>query len=420
MNSFEKVVYNRIKKFPFLKSLVRDTYQSAMLLFFPPKSKKESDYPITVLEGYFFGFHDKVPWSFDNSKLLAHRIINHKSVKCVGHIEIGYFNKDLNAFKTLATTSSWNWQQGSMLQWVNNEEIIFNYWDGSYNRAKLIDLEGKVIKELDQPISNVSSCSNFGLSFSFDRLGKGMKGYGYQHSDLKDSLTAFESEDNGISLYDFRSNKFNMLFSVKDIANFKRENSMDGAYHFLTHTQFSPDSKRFLFLHRWQEKGGKRVNTRLLTSDLNGQNLFAFNSSGMVSHLTWFENNKILAYASTKKYGDSYTVFTDKSGAVEVLSSRVFNSDGHPQFCASNNLIVSDTYPNHRRMQQLFLMDIEGEKKKILGHFFSPPRFKEIFRCDLHPRWDRHGSMICFDSVHTGVRSVCIMKLKKNDFKLTS
>lgn len=420
MNNIEKVVYNTVKKFPFLKSLLRDTYQRLILLLYPPKSKIVSDYQITIQEGYYFGFHDKIPWSYDNSKLLAHRIKNHKSVDCEGDIDIGYFNKDLDTFKTLASTSSWNWQQGSMLQWVNNEEIIFNYWDGSNNRARLIDIEGNVLEELYHPVSIVSSCSNFALSFSFDRLGMGMQGYGYQFSDIKNSITTLEPEDNGIRLYNFRSNRFVMLFSVKDIANYKRESSMDGAYHFLTHTQFSPDSKRFLFLHRWQEKGGKRVNTRLLTSDLNGENLFTFNSNGMVSHLTWFKNNKILAYASTKKFGDAYTIFTDQSNAIEVLNNEVFNSDGHPQFCETNNLIVSDTYPNRSRMQQLFLLDLRLQKKKTLGYFFSPLRFKEVFRCDLHPRWDRCGNMICFDSVHTGVRSVCVLKLNGNELKKTS
>ncbi|CAZ95802.1 MULTISPECIES: hypothetical protein [Zobellia] len=412
MNKFEKVVYNTVKKFPFLKSFVRDVYQGIMVMVSPPKSKKVTDNNVIEREGFFFGFHDKIPWSYDNSKLLAHRIKNVNSINSEGEIEIGYFHEDLETFEPLGVTSSWNWQQGSMLQWVNSEEIIFNVWDGKGNGARIIDLTGKVIRNLNYPVSVVSNCGQFALSFSFNRLGVGMPGYGYEHVDRGEDVSIQEPEDSGIYLYDYKGDTFKMLFSVKTIANYKREESMDGAYHFLTHTQFSPDSKRFLFLHRWQEGSSKRVNTRLLTSDLEGKDLYLLNSNGMVSHLTWFGGNKILAYASTKKYGDAYTIFTDKSEDVAILNPDEFNSDGHPQFCNNNGLIVSDTYPNRSRMQQLFLLDVAEQEKKVLGSFFSPLKYKETYRCDLHPRWDRLGNMICFDSVHTGVRSICVMKLK--------
>ncbi len=47
-------------------------------------------------------------------------------------VEIGYFDgKDQTKFKSIATTSTWNWQMGSMLQWVGNTNtIIFNDYNG--------------------------------------------------------------------------------------------------------------------------------------------------------------------------------------------------------------------------------------------------------------------------------------------------
>ena len=205
MNRFEKFIYNAVKKFPFLKSFIRNLYQRVFLFLTPPRDKQSSPYEIALKKGYFFGFHDKVPWSPDNSRILAHKIGNQKTSKCLGELEVGYFDENLMEFTSIASTQAWNWQQGSMLQWVDDQRIIFNHWNGRKNVAKLINLEDDSSKELDRPISIVSRCGTFALSFSFDRLGIGMPGYGYQNRD-DHSAFDLEPEDNGMHLYNFNKN----------------------------------------------------------------------------------------------------------------------------------------------------------------------------------------------------------------------
>jgi GT2 family glycosyltransferase len=71
MNKVELFLYNLVKANPRLKRKVRDAYQR-MCDWVPVKSV-ESAYTIEVRKGFFYGFHDKCPWSADNRMLLAHQ-----------------------------------------------------------------------------------------------------------------------------------------------------------------------------------------------------------------------------------------------------------------------------------------------------------------------------------------------------------
>src|SRR5215467_4337466 len=91
MNRAELVVYNLVKQNPRLKMGIRNAYQRVCDAF--PVKRAVSAYPITVYEGYFFGFHDKCPWSADNSRLLANQCdIPPRMPRPDDHITVGYFS----------------------------------------------------------------------------------------------------------------------------------------------------------------------------------------------------------------------------------------------------------------------------------------------------------------------------------------
>ena len=98
MNKLESLIYQVLKHNPKVKELVRDIYQA--MLYLVPVQREKSAYPVTVREGYFFGFHDKNPWSYDNKYLLAHgyhRIKNRVPEKD-DQIDIGFFTGDNYSF----------------------------------------------------------------------------------------------------------------------------------------------------------------------------------------------------------------------------------------------------------------------------------------------------------------------------------
>ena len=73
---------------------------------------------------YFFGYYDKSPLNKDNSKILACKASFIDRMPSADDVlEIGYFDwKNSNEFIKLNETKAWNWQQGCMLQWLQNSE----------------------------------------------------------------------------------------------------------------------------------------------------------------------------------------------------------------------------------------------------------------------------------------------------------
>lgn len=213
----------------------------------------------------------------------------------------------------------------------------------------------------------------------------------------------------GISLLDMQSGSAVLLFSVADIAAVLPDKTMNGAFHFLTHCLFSPSGKRFLFLHRWV-KDANATFTRMFSCDRNGSDLHLFPTGGMVSHIAWRDEQQVLAYSRTTAGRDGYILFTDRSSEYLHVAAGILNSDGHPSFPKGIPAhFITDTYPDRFRRSYLILFDMAGGKRTDLGYFRQPLSYKEEIRCDLHPRWNHDGTMICFDSAHAGRRALCTM-----------
>lgn len=410
MNKVERFVYDVVKKNPYIKDLVRNYYQ--LMLSIVPQKKLETSYKTLMKEKCFFGFHDKSPWSFDNSKLLVHKYkMKNREINKDDEVEIGYyFGTDYKNYKKLGTTLSWNWQQGAMLQWIGEKELIgFNFWDEGKNVFKITDLEGKDVKKLPMAIGAVSTNGKYALGYSFERLNNGMYGYGYlnENDETKDEKVP---KDKGLSRVDIDTLEVKTLFSINDIAMIERSEDMEDAYHFFTHTLFSPNSEKFFFLHRWK-KGNERLKSRIVCSNLDGTGIEMLPTDDFVSHLSWKGNEEIIAYSSSNEKGDCYHIFNIKNGKVKHIDKEIYSVDGHPQYLDSLDSMVTDTYPNRFRIQELSLFDFSKNKKSIIAKIYSPRNFKGVIRCDLHPRWDRRGERICVDTSHLGQRDMMIIEL---------
>ena len=65
MNRLERFIYERVKAQPWLKDSIVMLYRAIFSII--PGKTVISKRPIKVRENYFFGFHDKCPWSGDNT-----------------------------------------------------------------------------------------------------------------------------------------------------------------------------------------------------------------------------------------------------------------------------------------------------------------------------------------------------------------
>ncbi|MPR32127.1 hypothetical protein [Salmonirosea aquatica] len=133
----------------------------------------------------------------------------------------------------------------------------------------------------------------------------------------------------------------------------------------------------------------------------------------------------------------NWLVFSDEdSPTCSLLADGILSEDGHPSFCPTNrDWMICDTYPNTEGIRTLYLFQYSTQRKIDLGYYkmiSNKPDLASLgdslenveasviksfkldnlaftrsgLHCDLHPRWNRNGTTVSFDSIHEGVRRI--------------
>ena len=425
MNIIERTVYDLVKGNPKLKIGMRKLYQSVFDLV--PYKACISPYEITTREGYFFGFHDKVPFSADDSRLLGMRydiplrMPTHKDA-----LTIGYFDGENHKnFNEVTKTHSWNWHQGCQLQWrgLSNTEIIFNDFVDEKNVSRVVNVEtGQTVNVFDQCISSASDDGKWAVGYSFERVNKCMPGYGYSAGHENDivaqGIVNAAPDDDGLYAVNLETNSIDRIVSIEQVIKSYPDEEMENGIHFFSHAIISPNSRRVMFLHRWF-KGTDCMKrwSRMFTCNRDGSDLYLFPTSGMVSHMGWQDGDHILAYCRDIHGKDGYLLFEDQQkNACTRIGDESYTSDGHPSFDKSGNWILTDTYPDRSRRSYVTLYDHKNRRRYNIAFLKHWKQFASIYPyshwcCDLHPRWNRAGTTLCFDSVYVGKRSLCTVQV---------
>ena len=414
MNKLEAFVYKKVKNNYKLKNFVRNVYQGFYDLL--PNYDSQFSYEPIVLSNSFYGFHDTKPFSDDGSMLLACRCsIPLRMPTAEDFLEVGFWcGEGFKDWKKVGETLSWNYHKGCRLQWVaESNECIYNVFANGKLRSCVNNVVEGSNRLIDWPIDTVSVDGRIATSFSYERLQQMMPGYGYVFGDDDAFLEEDIPNKTGLFLIDLKKNTRELFLSLKDIAAFKQERSMIGTFHFVTHTEFSPDGRYVSFLHRWYR--GTSRNTRLLVYDMEQKQLFASPTSGMVSHYAWNKIGGIVAYCRVENV-DSHVYFESaEMNKWKRCGYPKLNSDGHQHFI-DNDWFLTDTYPDKWRHCKLYKVNRKTDEVILLADVKSPKRFvspdeQHHWKCDLHPRCDAQGRWASFDSVHTGERSLCVMPL---------
>ncbi|MFS0788254.1 hypothetical protein ABC345_17975 [Shouchella sp. 1P09AA] len=412
LKKVENQINSTFNKLPGLKKYVKRSYQLAMYSV-SSKIKAEGDIErISPKDGmeYFFGYYDKSPWNADERFLVCLRAKNTtKSTAPKEKAEIVLIDtENENEITVLAKTSTWNVQQGCMLQWLGpnfDEEIIFNdFRDGSYCSV-IMNINTKVEKVIDSPVYSVSPKGDYALTLDFSRLHSLREGYGY--SNLVENTIGQKLPENPcIWSINLKTNELKPYLNYKDFFNFETRDEMIEAEHKVNHIMISPDGKKFMVLHRWIN-GSKRY-SRLLTINMEDKKMYNLLDDNMVSHCYWKNNNEIIAYARKEREGNGYFLLKDKTNDYKKVWEELI-ADGHPSFSPDGKKAVTDTYPNRSRIASVYL--IREEEVKTIARVHAPFKYDNNFRCDLHPRWNRSSSKICIDSVFEGKRGLYIINL---------
>ena len=384
---------------------------------------------------HFFGYYDKFPWNKNGRYLLGlettfiDRPPTPNDCATIGLIDLA----DNNRWTPLAETLAWNWQQGTMLQWLPTEPdrlIIYNYRDGDRFVSVICDIHTGESRMLPLPIYAVSRDGKSAVTLNFARLAQTRPGYGYVGL-----LDAYEDEihpdSDGIYWMDLSTGEHKLIISLAQIVSIRHAPNMDNAKHWFNHILFNPDDTRFLFLHRWRRPDGGRW-TRMFTAKLDGSDIYCVADHEMTSHFDWRNPRQILAWARQHDIGDRYFLFTDHTnvfasltdafglrehpdevGEVEIVGEGILTTDGHCSYSPDGRWILTDTYPDRDRMRTLILYRPSDGYRVDIGRFFAPKELDGEIRCDLHPRWSRDGQQVCIDSVHEGHRQMYVLDVGK-------
>lgn len=381
---------------------------------------------ISPLDGeYFFGYYDLQP--FNGNLHLTHKVANADKLHERGDVaEVGLLDINTEKYERLDTTGAWCFQQGAMLQWnplAPEDEVIYNsLGDGDYN-ATILNIHTGKKRFLDRPVANVSPKGDYALSINMSRLYDFRPGYGY--AEYGDPFYwKNHSADDGIFLTDMKTGKSRLIISMEQIWEFSK-GYFGGKDQKLVvnHITFNTDGSRFLFLVRnFPPAGGKHA-TAIITANTDGSDMFLLSDYGIQSHYFWLDREHVIFYSDGKELAcargkASNYILKDKTYEGELVGGGYFNRDNHMSYSPDRKLMITDTYPDERIMQPLKAISIEKDLCVELGRFYSIKRSVTDLRCDLHPRWNRDGSMISFDSTHEGQRGVYVIDMEpvKNEF----
>lgn len=390
------------------------------------------------------GYHDIKPFNkLNDNIILMHRYPkNTIGPKSNLPIDICLWDHKNNIFNKISETTAWSWEQGSRLQWLDNENIIFNYMlDGKLQSCK-VNIKNPNDKNYYNPIYSVKN-SKF-LSLNYNRIWKFWKNYGY----FINNQEKFEicPDDDGIFLNDFKGNK-KLILSIKDAVNLCGLQHIKKTF-FLVHPTFNPNGDKMVSILRFINDNGNLISFFIWT------NLLDFRSEILVrervSHFEWIDNNKIVIWCRmnkknfeklrfnyfTEKYFISnlkkiinflkpslrqklisthyYVIDLENKFKNQILDKENLIEDGHPQISTNCKFLITDTYANVDGYQKLLLYEFKKNKTYKLGKFKVDNEITNNgFKYDLHPRWNYNDNLVSIDSSHEGSRQSYILNIEK-------
>ncbi|RLD62355.1 MAG: hypothetical protein DRI95_13165 [Bacteroidetes bacterium] len=408
----EKNIAFFLGKYPWFKEHAKKAYQSLNYLLYKKKYKYKLHNEVWISElknsenfGSFWGYYDKS--SMLNGNVLAHTFSKSLSniIRSKESINI-YLNE-----KLISKTNSWNWQQGSMLTWMDENRIFHNIFDNGNYKCKILNIKNSIDRIINSPIYSYNRKTDTALGLNFKRLTEFRPDYGYFCHEYLDSVD-FDDNNDGVFRIFIENNTRDLIISIEDLKKFKTKSSMINATHKVNHIDISPNGLRFIFLHRWFNKSGEKF-SRLISSNVNGSEMFILSDDNMVSHCTWRNNHEIVGWMKKNEVGIGYFAIEDKYGSFKQLGKGILTEDGHPSFSSCGRYMLTDTYPDRSRMSKILLFDTKNEELNVIGEFLSPPKYFGEKRCDLHPRFSDNVNLITFDSVHDGLRNQYSLNITK-------
>lgn len=411
---------------PRLRALTKSAYQRANYLLGGWRRQRMRLHPGATIERIagsrrdrragtrpeecFFGYFGMQPWSLDGSRQLFHRW----RPPDARNVEICVRDRRSAAVRVIAESRAWNFQQGSMAQWLRldgDESVLFNDAVGRTLVCRIVAADGRE-RVVPWPVQALHPGCGEALSINYRRLARLRPEYGYG-VPADNFAPDLPLDRDGIWRFDLRSGESRLIVPLDRLLDIAPRPDMAGAEHKVNHAVYSPDGGEFVFMHRWQGARGRF--SRLYVARADGAHLRLLLDDRLVSHYAWRDDATLLVWARTREQGDRYHLLDVSTGARSALGAGALDrfGDGHPSWSPDRRWIVTDTYPDRARMRKLFVYDTAAQQLIEVGAFHSPWRYDGPRRCDLHPRWSPDGRQVSIDSAHEGVRATYVVDVSR-------
>jgi hypothetical protein len=359
---------------------------------------------------HFYGYYGFDPWDASGRNHIALETdFDRRAPLADDSARVGLVDRETGAFRALAETRAFNFQQGSMLHWIDaghGEEITYNDWEDGIVISRALDPRTGRKRRISRAVTDVAPDCRTALGVDYRRLYHCRKVVGYANPADRPLLPA--PEDSGMWLIDLVTGQSRLVLSIATVARAAGIQPKQDNPIWLNHVTYSPNGMRVLFLFRMRTGSANNSwTTSFWTVNPDGTDLECrIPLGGWVSHYAWQDDRHLLV--TTDMHGEKgFLLMEDHSPRWERFGVGAMPTDGHACYSPDRRWIVCDTYPQgDGRMQELMLYNPGSREKVVLGRFHSEPVFTGDVRCDLHPRWARDGRSVTIDTVDGGDRQI--------------
>jgi hypothetical protein len=391
-------------------------------------------------DSHFFGYYGISPVSKCGKYLLAHRAnFEGRSITSSDFVEIGYYNIVNKQWFSIDISYAFNWQEGSMLQWLAGSkevEFVYNVIENGRLFSKTFSIITGDYKINPCHVYACSPQSNHSAVISYTSISKNRASYGY----VKSFSECINLNPLSISILNHDKGELVEILSRLTLEECLGRELSSKSY--IQHFYWSPDGTKALFYLR--EKRGRSFDSCLIAISTKGEILNTYIENEL-SHITWRDDDSFIVFCRPITFRDNrfFELFFDYSKrlAIAIFGLTVskktkINSirkihrygyylynifgnsspvsrfsaedrDGHPSYIGIDKFI-SDTYQDSLNYRELYSYKLDDRSSSIIGRFYSP--FNNCdYRCDLHPRYIQGFNWICIDSAHSGKRQIYLI-----------
>jgi hypothetical protein len=352
------------------------------------------------IEGYkncFCGYYHTSPFRVEDPDVIlihANNLSPDKKYSSKMSTAVGYYHLKKKIFTEIDQTYAWNWQQGSMLQWINNNEIVYNqYLNGSKRiTAKKYNLVTGNYEILPFPVQ-ICFRDKYMLSLDYHDLSQ-FSEYGYANLEQI-------KEINGIVKYCFETRQSQQIVQKSSLRNLFTD--LPFSKDHINHLFIAPGGEKFIFTYRFYIDHERFDN--LFLYDLKQLRLTLLIKMQIISHCNWKNDEEIIFWGIINHQKGYYNCCIEDA-SIKLLINQP--DDGHPSYI-NDEMFLTDTYPNTNWIQSLSLYSVKPMEKKVLATLPHPVvPYHSPVRCDLHPSISHDKKQFQADTRHLNYRSVII------------